>query len=244
MSSSQGPGGPTDSGQGDGGPRDRAQSARGPAATDADGRPIVAELGRPETALETADRKAASRLAHRSNQTTLNLLIALGASLLVVFLIVIVVVRPDQNATPKTVNWTSVARDAQQSVSAPLVVPKLPAGWSANRAQLEDAKTANDGIANWQIGFLTPSTQYIGLSQRIDANASWVASRLKDKPTTAGASFGGVSWKVYDHRTADNPGNLAYALVTTVGASTIVLAGTASNTEFATLATEIAGELG
>lgn len=212
-------------------------------ATDDAGRPIVAELGRPETADEIADRKAASRLAHRNNQTMLNLVIALGASLLVVFLIVIVVVRPDQAGPPKSVNWVSVARDAQSSVSTPLAVPKLPSSWSANRAELEDAKTASDGIANWQIGFLTPTTQYIGLTQGIDANRSWVATQLTDKAATGTKSFGGDSWTVYDHRTTSNTGNLAYALVTVIGTSTIVLAGTGSDEEFATLATEIAGEL-
>ncbi len=214
-----------------------------PPATDESGRPIVAELGRPETAQEIADRMAASRLAHRSNQTTLNLVIALGASLLVVFLIVIVVVRPDQGGAPKTVNWTAVAKDAQQSVSTTLAVPRLPSSWTANRAQIEDAVSASDGIANWQIGFLTPSTQYIGLVQGIDANPSWVATELSNKRPTGTASYGGDTWQVYDHRTAENPGNLAYALVTTIGKSTIVLAGTGSNAEFATLATEIAGQL-
>ena len=219
------------------------RSERGLAATDADGRPIVAELGRPETPDEIADRRAASRLAHRSNQTTLNLVIALGASLLVVFLIVIVVVRPDQAGSPKTVDWSAVARDAQQSVSTPLLVPALPKTWSANRAELVDATTASDGIASWQIGFLTPTTQYIGLVQGIKANPSWVATRLSDKSPTGNENYGGVDWKVYDHRTADHPGNLAYALVATVGDSTVVLAGTGSNVEFETLATEIAGEL-
>jgi hypothetical protein len=219
------------------------RSERGQAGTDADGRPIVAELGRPETPQETADRKAASRLAHRSNQNTLNLVIALGASLLVVFLIVIVVVRPDQAGPPKTVDWTAVARDAQQSVSTPLLVPALPKTWSANRAEFVDAKSASDGIASWQIGFITPGTQYIGLSQGISANPSWVATQLSDKTATGDENYGGVAWKVYDHRTADHPGNLAYALVATIGESTIVLAGTGSDVEFETLATEIAGEL-
>ncbi|MDP9028040.1 MAG: DUF4245 domain-containing protein [Actinomycetota bacterium] len=219
------------------------RSERDQSGTDEQGRPIVAELGRPETPQEIADRKAASRLTHRSNQNILNLVIALGASLLVVFVIVVVVVRPDQGGSLKTVNWTAVARDAQQSVSTPLAVPKLPSSWSANRAELIDAKTASDGIASWQVGFITPSTQYIGLTQGIAANPSWVATQLSDKSATGDDTFGGVAWKVYDHRTADHPGNLAYALVTTVGASTIVLAGTGSDTEFATLATEIAGEL-
>jgi hypothetical protein len=228
----------------DSGMSDRKPSRRrAVAAFDDDGRPIVAELGRAETPQEIADRKAASRLAHRSNQSLLNLVIALGASLLVVFVIVVVVVRPDQGGAPKTVDWASVARDAQPSVSTPLLVPQLPRGWSANRAVFEDTSSAPDAIANWQIGFLTPSTQYIGLTQGISANSSWVSTQLNDKRATGDASFGAFRWQVYDHRSDSNPGNLAYALVTTVGETTVVLAGTASDAEFSTLATEISGEL-
>jgi hypothetical protein len=207
------------------------------------GRPIVAELGRAETAQEIADRKAIATAARRNNQTLINLVIALAASLLVVFVIVVVVVRPDQSGPPKAVNWVSVAKDAQQSVSTTLVVPRLPKTWSANRAELVDARSSADGIASWQIGFLTPTTQYIGLVQGIKADASWVSNQLQQKKSTGDATFGGLRWQVYDHRTDDHPGNLAYALVTTVGDSTVVLAGTASDVEFATLATEIAGEL-
>ena len=210
---------------------------------DEHGRPIVAELGRAETAQEIADRKATATAARRNNQTLINLVIALAASLLVVFVIVVVVVRPDQSGPPKAVNWVSVAKDAQQSVSTTLVVPRLPKTWSANRAELVDARSSADGIASWQIGFLTPTTQYIGLVQGIKADASWVSNQLQQKKSTGDATFGGLRWQVYDHRTDDHPGNLAYALVTTVGDSTVVLAGTASDVEFATLATEIAGEL-
>lgn len=213
-------------------------------ARDEQGRPIVAELGRAETPQEIADRTAKSSASHRSNQTLLNLVIALGASLLVVFVIVVIVVRPDQGGAPKTVDWATVGADAQQSVSTKLLIPALPTTWSANRAELVTSKDSADGIASWQIGFLTPSAQYIGMIQGVRADASWVASQLKSKRSTGDASFGGLRWQVYDHRTDDNPGNLAYALVTTVGDSTVVLAGTGSDAEFATLATEITGELG
>ncbi|MEO6533674.1 MAG: DUF4245 domain-containing protein [Pseudolysinimonas sp.] len=219
-------------------------SDRRPATHDEQGRPIVAELGRAETAQEIADRKAAATAAHRNNQTLLNLVIALGASLLVVFVIVVVVVRPDQSGPAKAVDWVSVAKDAQPSVSTNLVVPRLPKTWSANRAELVDVASASDGVASWQIGFITPATEYISLVQGINADASWVSNQLQQKRVTGDASFGGFRWQVYDHRSDDHPGNLAYALVTTVGDSTVVLAGTASDAEFAALATEISGELG
>ena len=219
-------------------------SRRNAPTHDENGRPIVAELGRAETPQEAADRKAAASSAHRSNQTLLNLVIALAASLLVVFVIVVIVVRPDQGGAPKNVDWASVAQDAQQSVPTALVVPKLPKGWSANRAELVDAASSADGIASWQIGFLTPGAQYIGLAQGIEADATWVSAQLKGKRPTGDAAFGGIRWQVHDHRTDQDPGNLAYALVTTVGDSTVVLAGTGSDAEFAALATEISGELG
>ena len=55
---------------------------------------IVAELGRPETAEETAQRKAENSRKHRANQTALNLVGATVASLAIVAFLVIVVVRP------------------------------------------------------------------------------------------------------------------------------------------------------
>ena len=56
---------------------------------------IVAELGRPETPEETAARRAENSLKHRQRQTVQNLILALGASLLVVLVIVLIVPRSD-----------------------------------------------------------------------------------------------------------------------------------------------------
>ena len=215
-------------------------SPREPGRDDA-GRPIVAELGRAETPQEFADRKAAASAAHRNNQTMLNLIIALAACLAVVAVIVAIVVRPDQAPSHASVNYVSIAKQAQQSVDTTLVVPHLPASWTANRAEL-DAGNA-DGVTSWQIGLLTPSTQYIGLVQGIDADATWTATQLDGARQTSTADYGGVPWRVYDRRDASDTGNLAYALVTTIGRSTVVLGGTATDAEFATLATEIGGEL-
>ncbi len=208
---------------------------------DEQGRPIVAELGRAETPQEFANRKAAASAAHRGNQTVLNLVIALAACLAVVAVIVAIVVRPDQAPSHAAVDYVSTAKQAQQSVDTTLVVPHLPKTWSANRAQLDEGNA--DGVTSWQIGLLTPTGQYIGLVQGIDANATWTAGQLQGAQQTGTASYGGVPWQVYDRRSAPDTGNLAYALVTTIGRSTVVLGGTATDAEFATLATEIGGEL-
>lgn len=210
------------------------------AGVDESGRPIVAELGRAETPQETADRKAAASARRRSNQTALNLFIAVLASLAIVAFLVMVVVRPDQGALYEPTDYAGSAADAQGVTDVPIVAPPLPDDWSANHAGLT---TGSDGVTVWTAGFTTPAGDYLAIIQGIDANASWVADQVRDARAGDSVTIDGVEWTSYDRRGASDPGNVAYALVTTTDDSTIVLAGTAEDAEFAFLATAIAKEL-
>jgi hypothetical protein len=211
----------------------------GQPGTDEQGRPIVAELGRAETPGETAERKAEARRLRRTNQTAFNLVVALIASLAVVAFVVLVVVRP-QAIERDPVDYRASAQDAQSQFAGPLAAPALPAGWSANRAGPRD----EGDMLTWQIGFLTPSGEYIGLVQAIDADEGFIADQTAEAEASGREQFGGVRWQVYDRREARDPGNLAYALATTIGRSTIVLGGTATDDVFETLATAVAEQLG
>lgn len=199
---------------------------------------IVAELGRPETPQETAARKAENSRKHRANQTLFNLLIALVATLAIVLFLVVVVVRPTPEAAP-SIDYAGIAAEAQGGASEPLVVPDLPEGWGANAARFERRAE----VLTWYIGFITPSTQFIALNQGIDANPTWQATVLNSAESTGTTTIDGTSWTVYDQRTADDPGNFAYSMATTIGESTFILHGTASDAEFATLAASVVAEL-
>jgi hypothetical protein len=201
---------------------------------------VVAELGRPETAGETAARKAASSRAHRENQTAFNLVVAIVVSVAIVVLLVLVVVRPGGSQL-KAIDYRSVASDAQQQVTTTLVAPALPSGWTSNRAEIRPA--GSDGVQSWYVGFLTPDTQFISLTQGLKANPTWVSNQLAQGAETSTKKVGGLTWSVYDHRTADNTGNLAYAMVTTEDDSTVVLAGTADDADFDLLAKRAAAQL-
>jgi hypothetical protein len=200
---------------------------------------VVAELGRPETPEETAARKAENSRKHRANQTLRNLVFALLASLAVVLVLVLVVVRPD-GAPRAPVDYRADAADSQQQVGRTLAAPKLPDGWSANDDELT---TGSDSIVAWTVGFITPTHQYIGLVQGIDANATWIANEVENRRSTGTTSIGGRDWTVYDRRTADNPGNYAYSLVSVIGNSSLILHGTASAQEFETLAAAVSTQL-
>jgi hypothetical protein len=205
------------------------------------GRPIVAELGRPETDEETWARKDAARRSRRQHQTAFNLVLALLASLAIVVGLVAVVARPSNERIDNTVDYRQVA--AQSHVSGvEFAAPALPSGYTANRADYKD-KTA-DGVDVWTVGLLTPDKQYIGLQQGIRANPTWVSNQLDQKAATGTRSIGGTKWTVYDRRAeGQDAGNHAYALVATFGTNTIVLAGTADDASFRTVATRVAAQL-
>lgn len=197
----------------------------------------VAELGRPETPEETAARKAENSRLHRQRQTVLNLVLALGASLLVVLVIVLIVPRSDTAFEPD-VDVATTAEQAQVAIDDPLAVPELPEGWRANAAELRTSQV--DEVTAWYVGYLTPSDEYIGMYQGFEANPTWAAGLLVRTLATGTTTIDGVEWTVYDNRdTGDDVGNAEYGLTTEAGDSTFVLLGTGTPEEFETLATAL-----
>lgn len=199
---------------------------------------VVAELGRPETPDETAARKAEASRRRRANQTAVNLGLSLAASLVVVLVLVLVVARDDTSRI-ETVDVRAVAAQAAGSVDVPLVAPVLP-GWSANSAEVR--RGGADGVTSWYVGYLTAGDEFIALDQGVDANPTWVGQQVADARVTSTRDLGGLTWDVRDRRDARDPGNVAYALSTTVDRSTYVLYGTADDAEFTQLAEAVAAE--
>ena len=200
---------------------------------------VVAELGRPETPEETAARKAENSRAHRANQTTRNLILALLASLAIVLFTVLVVVRPGTDlVTP--VNYRAVASQAQKDVSDTLASPNLPAGWRSNDAEL---KSDSGKTVSWYIGLITPKQQFIAVEQGIHTSDTWFGSLLGKAQATGHVTIAGTRWTVYNQRTASGVGNFPYSLAATINGSRVVLHGSASNAEFGVLATAVSTQL-
>jgi hypothetical protein len=200
--------------------------------------PIVAELGRPETPEEAATRKAENSKKRRASQTMLNLVLALLASLAVVFVLVLVVVRP--NPLPADpIDFRSVAEQSQPGAGEPLVTPTVPVDWRANAAQLE----VISGVQTWYIGFVVAESRFVALNQGIEANPTWRSNLLENARETGELAIAGLDWTLFDRRNADDPGNLEFAMATNVDGTDFVLYGTATDEEFELLASSIAEEL-
>ncbi len=198
---------------------------------------VVAELGRPETADETADRLAESSRTHRARMTANNLVLSLIATLGVALAMVLLVPRADEPIM-KSIDFVSVAANAQSGFPHTLAVPTLPDGWRSNFATIRS--DASDGIRSWHVGFITPHKQFIELTQGFDADHRWLATQLANSSATGPIVVDGSEWTMYDNRSVERDvGNVKYALVTEARASTYVLAGTADPAEFRILASAL-----
>jgi hypothetical protein len=98
-------------------------------------------------------------------------------------------------------------------------------------------------VREWYVGFLTDSEGFIALVQGFDTNPTWLNDTLQGATGAQTVTIAGVEWSLYDRRGLDAVGNRQYALVTEGAESTIVLYGTASEDEFALVATAVAADL-
>lgn len=200
-------------------------------------RPIVAELGRPETPEEEAARKAQNSKNYRDSKTIRNLWVAVGVAVGIVALIVLLVPRDDSSRL-QAVDYRAVAVSAQRTLPVPLAVPELPDTWTSNVAEIRTASL--DGVTSWFVGLITPSRQFLSITQGIDANPSWLVTELKQTSPTGTTTIDGIDWTVYDNRDSDRDvGNVKYALTTESGRSTFIVAGTATPEEAEALASTI-----
>jgi Protein of unknown function (DUF4245) len=180
---------------------------------------------------------AEARRKRRANQTVRNLIGSLIASLAIVLFLVLVVVRPEP--TPPAVDYIAAASEAEASLGTAVIAPIVPPTWSANRAEL----AGSGGIDEWTIGFITAENTFLGLLQGFTDEQSWLQDALRDPGAGETVRIAGVEWQRYDRRGVDGVGLREIALVTSTAESTVVLYGTANDTDLELLATAVAAEL-
>jgi hypothetical protein len=186
---------------------------------------IVAELGRPETPEETADRKAESSRVYRSSQNVRNLIAALLATLAVVVVIVFAVPR----GTPperEPIDVSAVAADIAASEDRTVITPELSDGWVVNNARIE----GNGPVRAFTVVYAPAGEDergFLRVAQGFDADESWAARVLSGSAPQDTVTIDGITWERYD-LDADRTGNITVALATDAGADTVLIYGAAS----------------
>ena len=180
----------------------------------------------PEDPEATAARVAKARAERRARQNMRNLIWSVLASLGLVALLVIVVVRPDTNLVQE-IDWQEVAAQSADQLPGEPVAPRLSELWTSNRAEITQEAGAE---VTWSIGLLGPEDSYVFVDQGFGANEAWVALRVEQSRSTGevllGYSPNQLPWVEYDRREVDPTGNNSYVVVFTHDESIIVVGGT------------------
>lgn len=200
---------------------------------------VVAGLGRPETAQETADRKAESSRVYRSSQTFRNLIAALLATVAIVVVIVFAVPRGEAPARPP-IDVAKIAADVETTMKRPAIVPEADEFWRVNAAELEGGSTVV-----WNVT-LAPAAEdergFVRVAQAFSADVSWAPQMLDGMAPTGTTTIDGVEWDVFDIGDR-GAANVSYALGTQAGPDYVLLYGSRSADSTAELAASLSPQI-
>ncbi|WP_156759325.1 DUF4245 family protein [Microbacterium karelineae] len=201
---------------------------------------VVAHLGRPETAEETAARKAENSRRYRQSQSFRNLIIALVVSLAVVAVVYFVVPRGDL-AEPAQPDVGGIAAQASEQFDRTVIVPDAPDGWGVNLAEI-DAGTP----AVWTVNFNDipdAARSFLRFAQAFDADDAWAAQTLRGAAPTGAVTIDGVEWDEYEIGDPDSAGNVSYALGAQAGPDHVLIYGAAEADTAAIIASAVADDI-
>lgn len=151
---------------------------------------------------------------------------ALLASFAVVLVVVILAIRPEPSTRPE-VDWNGVHASAPNA--SQLVNPAFTeqdGDWWSNRAEYIGGPDAQ-----WILGFVTPSGEFVSIKQFAGSVPVDVAELLDDVDGRT-RTIAGTTWTVYDRSALENPGNDVVVFEQTLlSGDTLIVSGTAADAE-------------
>jgi len=199
---------------------------------------VVAELGRPETPEEAAERKAAHSAAYRSSQNVRNLIAALIVTLGVVLVVVFAVPRGTP-APQDDIDVAALAERISASEGRTLVVPGVPDEWRVNVARVE-----GDTTRAWTIVYVPGEEQgFVRVAQGFDADPAWTTRVLRGADADETVTLDGVEWTRYDIADPEAAGNVTRALSAEAGADVVLVYGNAPDADIERTAESVSGQV-
>lgn len=180
-----------------------------------------------------------SAAQHRAKQTVRNLIYSLLVTVALVAAIILGVPRDDSNRIAQ-VEYSEIAAQASESLGAEALAPVIPQTWWSNAARLENELD----VKTWYVGFVTEDNQFIGMSQAVESNPSWLALTLQGNWQEGEVVIEGRTWEIWPTLNPQSPrGTKHYAMVHKYQDSAVVIYGTAEPEQFELLAKAIGAQL-
>ena len=196
--------------------------------------------GAPAPARDTAGQPPvkpviAAAAAKRANASVMGMIIALLVSIAAFLPIVLMNPAPKSDGYRPNINVSAIAQNAADVAGFTPVAVNIGDTFRANYARWESG--AGTGVPAWEVGYLTPKEEFIGLVQTRQANPTWLLQQTKSAPVTGTRNAGGRDWELRD------AGKGEKSMVLTERGTTVILSGSASLEEFSTLAAAVVKSL-
>ncbi len=182
---------------------------------------------------ETVTPVLTAKQAKRANATVIGMLIATGLTL--ALCLVPVLLNPAPKTQARNVDVAAAANQAAGDAGYSPLAVDLPEGWTANYARWNAG--SNDGVPNWEVGYVTPETEFIELTQTNAANPTWIFQTTGDSSVAGERPAGGVTWELRDSSNGEP------AMVADIEGTTVILSGSADLAEFDVLAEHVVKDL-
>ncbi len=138
---------------------------------------------------------------------------------------------PEEDTYQRDINVSAEASRAAAVAGFAPLAPELPDGWTSNFARWTAGGT--DGVAHWQVGYVTAENEFLSITQTSEANPTWLAHQTEQAPVVGKHDVAGYSWEIRHQPEVDR------SLVLERQGTTVIISGSASDQEFDILAAAV-----
>jgi hypothetical protein len=114
----------------------------------------------------------------------------------------------------------------------------MPVDWYSNAARYRSS--AQDGVANWYVGFVGPNSEFIAMTQGFEVNSTWMQLMLESNKRSGEISIQGQTWNIYENvRISNPPKSKDYMMVLEYEDQAIFIYGVAQKQQLEDLANQL-----
>lgn len=176
-----------------------------------------------------------AKQAKRANASSIGMFIATAVTLALVLFVVLLNPTHTAETYTRDIDVATVASQAEDAAGYEPAAAVLPDGWTSNYARWTGS--ASDGVAFWEVGYLTPDREFIQVTQTNNSNPTWFSQRLEDAQPSGQRVIDGVTWELLDSTSGD------VFLTTEQDGFTLILNGTADLAQFDVLGSAVLEDL-
>lgn len=178
--------------------------------------------------------------AQRINAPARNMIISMVVMILLIIPVLWLMPQPSKNPYRPSVDLPLVAYEASGEAGYHVAAAQQE-GWHYNYARWNSQQA--DGINYWETGQVTPSNQFIVLTQAAGTNPTWIANTTGGAQAEGSVQAGGISWELRSLVDAKDKQKVTSYYIGQLEGTTVILSGEAEAAEFQALAEATAAYL-